>query len=98
MTRYRVEYTNGNSKVLEKDKMIRQFEPDRFEVEKVEKINVDSEFIDAKIDDALRTAFSEILNQHSINSGDVRPEMKQEIDEIKDDLKNSTKVWIRGRL
>jgi hypothetical protein len=98
MTRYRVEFTNGNSKVLEKDKMIRQFEPDRFEVKKVEKINVDSEFIEAKIDDALRTAFSEILNQHSIKSGDVRPEMKQEIDDIKDDLKNSTKVWIRGRL
>lgn len=98
MTRYRVEFTNGDSKVLEKDEMIRQFEPDRFEVEKVEKIGVDSEFIDAKIDDALRTAFSEILNQHSLESGDVRPEMKHKIDVIKDDLKDSTKVWIRGRL
>jgi hypothetical protein len=66
-------------------------------VNQVERVQVDEKFIDSKIDDALRTAFSEILSQHELHSGDITPLMETRLEDTKDDLKGQVKQWIRTR-
>lgn len=59
---------------------------------------VDHEFIHNKIDEKLREAFSQILERHSMESGDVSPLREREIDEAKLELKELTADWIESRI
>jgi transcription initiation factor TFIIIB Brf1 subunit/transcription initiation factor TFIIB len=59
---------------------------------------VDHEFIHDELDEKLREAFSQILERHSMDSGDIRPLRAREIDEAKQELRRLTVKWIESRI
>jgi len=58
----------------------------------------DHRFIHNKIDEKLREAFSQILERHSMDSGDIRPLREREIDEAQLEVKELTADWIESRI
>jgi len=97
MPRYITELDDG-TQVLTHSELVEYIQDSETTVMEAERVEVSEDFIDAKIDDALRTAFSEILSQHGLHSGDIRPLMDKRIEDSKDDLKDGVKTWIEARL
>lgn len=83
--------------VLTRSELVEHLHDNNWRVNQVERVQVDEKFINSKIDDALRTAFSEILSQHELHSGDITPLMETRLEDTKDDLKAQVKQWIRTR-
>jgi len=97
MPRYITELEDGTH-VLTQSELVEYLQDSETLVKEAERVEVSEDFIDAKIDDALRTAFSEILSQHGLHSGDIDPLMDKRIEDDKDDLKDGVKTWIEARL
>ena len=63
-----------------------------------EKRQVKEEEIEEILHRKLQTAYSEILEEHDIHSGDVSVEEQMKFDECEDELKQVVKNWISRRM
>lgn len=62
------------------------------------KIEADEEQIDEILKSKLQEAYSEMLEEHGIKSGDITPFRQMEMDEAEDELSKLAYEWIKSRV
>lgn len=95
---FKVTFEKGQPQLPDRDGLIQILRDDKQQIESVKLVEVNETSIEDTIQRKLRQASSVILREHGLDTGDISPAFKTQIDNRREELTDAYKDWIEQRV